>query len=440
MIDRDLTRPSRTRRKVSLELKTANEDIGTTIDDHHKRETIESTPWTVRQQIICTCLLVMMIVTGLVYIHFMNKEMTRTIDPTPNGNDASVILFLTAFAYFSFSTIVCWSLRRWHENFHTLKAGISSQSAPYQFAIGALALLYIYSWLGRMEHTSVVDIRHCKFTGDNGKKLFVVRLRSPTSINWTAVNICNVDQIGKAGEEIINPVILPDGTLERPPAASWYVYDGDDRLKSWKQHLLDLSLTLIFGLHIALSFFFSLVDGIYGFNKVKFSWFAPFANTMHIIDFIVVCGTLVSMTSDNHIYDVYGVAGCFRFLLLGHPLFCLEYFLNQRKQKKKYGVCSRYTSLAVAAFKLLFVCLVGAGLIMMAEKPCEIVLDDYRNQNGSCDPSFNSFGSVVYFTFVTLSTVGYGDMAPKTPLGQTLIIFIILFGISYLPGEQYLIA
>ena len=78
-------------------------------------------------------------------------------------------------------------------------------------------------------------------------------------------------------------------------------------------------------------------------------------------------------------------------------------------------------------FKLIFVTLTGAAMMFVAEKPCSVL-------NDTCDDGFNNFGNTVYFIFVTLSTVGYGDMSPKTTMGKSVIIFVIMAGISYLPS------
>ena len=44
--------------------------------------------------------------------------------------------------------------------------------------------------------------------------------------------------------------------------------------------------------------------------------------------------------------------------------------------------------------------------------------------------SFTSLGTSLWWTIVSMTTVGYGDYAPKTELGRILAIFIMLSGIS----------
>lgn len=42
----------------------------------------------------------------------------------------------------------------------------------------------------------------------------------------------------------------------------------------------------------------------------------------------------------------------------------------------------------------------------------------------------DSFGDAMWWAVVTMATVGYGDIAPKTPLGRFIAFFVILGGIS----------
>ena len=43
---------------------------------------------------------------------------------------------------------------------------------------------------------------------------------------------------------------------------------------------------------------------------------------------------------------------------------------------------------------------------------------------------FTSIPKSIYWAVVTITTVGYGDLVPKTSLGQTLSAFIMILGYS----------
>lgn len=43
-----------------------------------------------------------------------------------------------------------------------------------------------------------------------------------------------------------------------------------------------------------------------------------------------------------------------------------------------------------------------------------------------------SFGNALWWSFVTATTVGYGDLSPKTTLGRLIAVFLMLTGISFL--------
>ncbi len=65
---------------------------------------------------------------------------------------------------------------------------------------------------------------------------------------------------------------------------------------------------------------------------------------------------------------------------------------------------------------IIFIC---SGLILMAEK--------------ESNPNIASFHDAVYFSIVTLTTVGYGDIVPKTILGRFFTILIIASGLIFIP-------
>ena len=59
----------------------------------------------------------------------------------------------------------------------------------------------------------------------------------------------------------------------------------------------------------------------------------------------------------------------------------------------------------------------------------------HLNQPGSfnnIEPGSDIFSQFVYFGFVTLTTLGYGDITPATPVARSLSTFTALFGQLYL--------
>ncbi|MGJ8658785.1 ion transporter [Cellulophaga fucicola] len=78
------------------------------------------------------------------------------------------------------------------------------------------------------------------------------------------------------------------------------------------------------------------------------------------------------------------------------------------------------TKISVFVFFVLIVSVLLGTLMYLIEGP----------QHG-----FNSIPHSVYWTIVTLTTVGYGDISPQTPLGQFLatLIMIIGYGIIAVP-------
>lgn len=60
-----------------------------------------------------------------------------------------------------------------------------------------------------------------------------------------------------------------------------------------------------------------------------------------------------------------------------------------------------------------------ASIIRIAEMPYS------RAQN---DGNFDSYFTSIYFTMITLSTIGYGDICPGTKIGQILVILFAMWG------------
>ncbi|MEA1943916.1 MAG: ion transporter [Euryarchaeota archaeon] len=51
------------------------------------------------------------------------------------------------------------------------------------------------------------------------------------------------------------------------------------------------------------------------------------------------------------------------------------------------------------------------------------------------NPDINDLGSAMYFSIVTLTTVGFGDIVPVTPLGRFATVLMILVSIALIPWQ-----
>ena len=62
-----------------------------------------------------------------------------------------------------------------------------------------------------------------------------------------------------------------------------------------------------------------------------------------------------------------------------------------------------------------------------------IILDTFApNSFNNVSQEANEFSTFIYYSFVTLTTLGYGDITPATPLARSLSSFTALFGQLYL--------
>ena len=74
-------------------------------------------------------------------------------------------------------------------------------------------------------------------------------------------------------------------------------------------------------------------------------------------------------------------------------------------------------------FELVSITYIVAGIFMIVENTNPI--------NFGLDSGDRTFLQSYYFVIVTLFTVGYGDISPKTPLGMVLMIVFCLVYIGY---------
>lgn len=260
----------------------------------------------------------------------------------------------------------------------------------YQGVVAVLFAHSCYVWVTAVSTQRIVNACGTPLT-----------IGAPTYINMTCLERCDGTDVT---EHHRLPFLTQDATFHDASheCAPWFS-ENKDTIK-W---IMTWETILFTGLamHLLTRAFSALVER----DRIGCS-------VLLVVD-IVSCLSVACITiAPNGYYSAYNIGGICRFLGLLHIILPLE----ARVTEKHFIGC-------LIVVKLMFVTLTGAALMFVAEKPCSAI------QEG-CDIGFENFGDTLYFIFVTLSTVGYGDMSPKTVMGKVAIVFIIMSSISYLPN------
>ena len=112
-----------------------------------------------------------------------------------------------------------------------------------------------------------------------------------------------------------------------------------------------------------------------------------------IMDFLIIGFFILRIIGAEKITRDYMFASMFVYLLIGF-LFADMYFLLQRLQ--------------LASFMVQYACPENSAALYFTLK------------NPAPAQAFLSFQDALYFSFATLTTAGYGDIAPLTPLAKRL--------------------
>lgn len=128
-----------------------------------------------------------------------------------------------------------------------------------------------------------------------------------------------------------------------------------------------------------------------------------------LVDFLSVVPTYLSLLIPGAqallVVRILRVLRIFRVLKLAH-------YLNEAETLSRALVASR-RKIAVFIFVVLTIVTVMGSLMYVVE----------GGENG-----FDSIPRSVYWAVVTLTTVGYGDISPVTPLGQAVALMIMIMG------------
>ncbi|MCW2120150.1 ion transporter [Flavobacterium sp. 7A] len=128
-----------------------------------------------------------------------------------------------------------------------------------------------------------------------------------------------------------------------------------------------------------------------------------------IIDFLSIFPMYLSLVLvGSNVFTVVRALRLLRlFKILNHPQFN-----SQSVQLKRAINASRGKIIVFIYFVLIITILIGSIMYVV---------------EGS-ESGFTSIPAGIYWTIVTLTTVGYGDISPVTPLGQFIASFVMILG------------
>lgn len=224
------------------------------------------------------------------------------------------------------------------------------------------------------------------------------------------------------------------------PQAKWklvlyeIIFEADTPGGKW----FDVGLILF----IALSILLALLDSVksinsqYGQILSVAEWFFTIVFTVeYIFRLISIKNPWAYATSFYGIIDLISILPTFIGVIFGNmPSLMFIRVLRVLRVFRvfKLGKYTRQAKMIMSALKAsiakIVVFLMGVGTIV-------IIVGAFMNMIEGPENGFTSIPKGIYWAIVTMTTVGYGDVAPKTTLGQVLasIIMIIGYGIIAVP-------
>lgn len=212
------------------------------------------------------------------------------------------------------------------------------------------------------------------------------------------------------------------------------IYEADTPLGKW----FDLTLIVLILLSVLLVMLESVKEIDLKFHKPLFflEWFVTIFFTLEYIARIISVKKpfkyifsfygIIDFVSTIPLYLSYLFAGSqvlltfriFRLLRIFRILKLVK-FIGEASQLKKAMKASR-TKIVVFIYVVLVLSVIMGTIMYLIE---------------SEEAGFTSIPRSIYWTIVTLTTVGYGDIAPQTNLGQFIatIIMVLGYGIIAVP-------
>jgi len=129
----------------------------------------------------------------------------------------------------------------------------------------------------------------------------------------------------------------------------------------------------------------------------------------------------------NYVSSVYAIIDLLAIMPFFHELRILRLFILFRAFKIfRYTKSLQQFAQVLSSKKFEFFTLMVFASVMISISAVLIYIAEANNKDSAINTLFEAF----YWSFVTLSTVGYGDFVPVTDLGRTVAMVIIISGIA----------
>jgi len=162
---------------------------------------------------------------------------------------------------------------------------------------------------------------------------------------------------------------------------------------------------------IVLFFIVEYFSRLYG---AKNRW-RQFIRIYMVIDIIAILPTVLLILFNDAFFNL-------GFLMIARIFRVFRFIRFTRDQDFFFGrISMQHLRVIRLLFTIFMIFFVGAGLFWFVESP---VNDNVRH-----------FGDAFYFTVVTLTTVGFGDIAPVSEQGRLVTTLMIITGILLIPWQ-----
>jgi len=151
--------------------------------------------------------------------------------------------------------------------------------------------------------------------------------------------------------------------------------------------------------------FFRIIHG----EVIESKWQFLRENWAYIVSIIPLTFIALNFFHFFGFVSIIGLIGLFRIYAL---------FIVLTKSASNVREYPSKTKLDYATFVLLMVLILGSYLFFVVER--------------GVNPGVPNYESAMWFSIVSMATVGYGDIVPYTPIGRIIAVILILTGMGYL--------